>query len=122
MQDSRSVEHKGVVEEVNDDQIRVGFISHSACSSCHAKGVCSLSEIENKYVEVRNDGSEFKVGDNVDILLQQRQGFKALWLGYVLPFILMVLTLILVMAITEREGLAGLTGVLVLLPYYLSRS
>ncbi len=119
MQDNRSVEHKGVVEEVNDDQIRVGFISHSACSSCHAKGVCSLSEVENKYVEVRNGGSEFKVGDNVDILLQQRQGFNALWLGYVLPFILMVLTLIIVMAITEREGLAGLTGVLVLLPYYL---
>jgi sigma-E factor negative regulatory protein RseC len=119
MQDNGSVEHKGVVEEVNSDQIRVGFISHSACSSCYAKGACSLSELENKYVEVRNEGSGFKVGDNVDILLQQRQGFKALWLGYVLPFILMVAILIIVMAVTEREGVAGISGVSVLIPYYL---
>ncbi len=119
MRDNTSVEHKGVVEKIDGRIIRVGFVSHSACSGCHAKGVCSLSEVENKYVEVIHDGSELIVGDSVDILLEQKQGFTALWLGYVLPFIVMVLTLVIVMATTGREGLAGLSGVLILVPYYL---
>ena len=119
MRDSRSVEHKGIVEKVDDKLIRVGFTAHSACSGCHAKGVCSLSEVESKFVEIKQDGRDLKVGDRVDILLQQNQGFRALWLGYVLPFIVMVTTLIIVVAATDREGLAGLVGVAVLLPYYL---
>ena len=31
----------------------------------------------------------------------------------------MVTTLIIVMAVTEREGVAGISGVLILMPYYL---
>ena len=119
MRDKTSVEHKGIVEEINDQVIRVGFVSHSACSGCHARGACSLSDVESKYVEVNSKGGEYSVGENVDILLKQSQGFKALWLGYVLPFLIMVFTLIVVMAISNREGLAGLAGISVLVPYYL---
>jgi len=118
MRDNRSVEHKGVVEKVNDNIVRVGFVAHSACSGCHAKGVCSLSEVENKFVEVNSDGNSYEVGERVDIILQQKQGFHALWLGYILPFIIMVTVLIVVIAITEREGLAGLMSVGILIPYY----
>jgi sigma-E factor negative regulatory protein RseC len=119
MRDKGSVEHKGVVEEVNDNLVRVGFVAHSACSGCHARGVCSLSEVENKFVEVRDDDNSYKTGDRVDILLQKSQGFRALWLGYILPFILMVAVLLIAVAITGREGLAGLLSVGVLVPYYL---
>ena len=119
MPNNNSVEHQGVVEKVDENQIRVGFVSHSACSGCHARGACSLSDVESKYVEADSKGIEYVVGEEVEILLKQRQGFKALWLGYVLPFIIMVLTLIVVMAVTEREGLAGLAGIFVLVPYYL---
>ena len=119
MQDNRSVEHKGVVEAINGKVVRVGFAAHSACSACHAKGVCSLSEVESKFVEVKNTGREFTVGDAVDILLQEKQGFRALWLGYVLPFLIMTATLILLVLATGREGLAGLSALGVLIPYYL---
>jgi len=119
MRDNSSVEHKGVVEEINGDVIRVGFVAHSACSACHARGACSLSDVESKYVEVERKGTEYIIGEKVDILLKQKQGFKALWLGYILPFIVMVLTLIIVMAVTDREGLAGLAGISILIPYYL---
>ena len=118
MPNKSSVEHQGVVEKVDENLIRVGFVSQSACSGCHARGACSLSDLESKYVEVANNGTEYAVGEKVNILLQQRQGFKALWLGYVLPFIVMVLTLIIIMEVTGREGLAGLAGISVLVPYY----
>lgn len=119
MPNNSSVEHQGVVEKVDGSQVRVGFVSHSACSGCHARGACSLSDLDSKYVDVNSKGNDYYVGEKVDILLKQRQGFKALWLGYVLPFIIMVLTLIIVMEVTDREGLAGLAGISALVPYYL---
>ena len=73
MPDDRSVEHFGVVEKVSDQIIRVGFVSHSACSGCHAKGACSLSDVESKYVEVNNNDTGLQVGDAVNIILQQKQ-------------------------------------------------
>lgn len=115
-----SVEHDGVVVDVTDRKIRVDFIAKSACSGCHAKGACALSDVESKFVEVNNEGTLLEVGNTVKIILQQKQGFRALWIGYVLPLFLMVTTLIIVLSISGREGLAGISGVLILIPYYLA--
>ena len=120
MRENKSVEHKGVVERVDGKVVRVGFVAHSACSACHAKGACSLSDVESKYVEVLDTEGSYSIGDKVDITLQQQQGFKALWFGYVLPFLVMLITLIIVVSATGREGLAGLFAVGVLIPYYLT--
>jgi len=118
MRSKASVEHKGVVEKISDSVIRVGFVSHSACSGCHAKGACSLSDVENKYVDIKNEGGSYQPGEPVDIILEQKQGFRALWLGYILPLLVMLTTLLIVVAITGREGLAGIIAVLILIPYY----
>ena len=48
-----SIEHLGRVESICDNLIRVGFVSHSSCSSCHAKGVCAVSDVDSKYIEVK---------------------------------------------------------------------
>jgi len=90
MSDKAVVEHKGVVQEFDSEMIKVGFVSHSACSACHARGACSLSEVEDKFVEIANNRSDIKIGDEVNIVLQQNQGFKALWFGYVLPFLVLL--------------------------------
>lgn len=118
MRSKASVEHKGVVEKISDSVIRVGFVSHSACSGCHARGACSLSDVENKYVDIKNEGGSYLPGDPVDIILEQKQGFMALWLGYILPLLVMLAALLIVVAITGREGLAGIIAVLILMPYY----
>ncbi len=52
-------------------------------------------------------------------MLKKSLGFKALFLGYILPFLLLVITLFTSLTITKNEGLAGLLSVGVLLPYYL---
>lgn len=117
MQKKASVEHGGIVENITDDVVRVGFLSHSSCASCHAKGACSLSDVENKYVEVKNT-NDYKVGEDVTIMLEQTMGFKALWYGYMIPLLILVLGVIVVSAITGRDGLAGLIALGLLFPYY----
>lgn len=118
MQEAASVEHRGIVESITDKIVRVGFVSHAACSSCHAKGVCSVSEVESKYVEVKTTVSNWEIGETVLILLEKKLGFKALWFGYVLPLIVMLAGMIICYAVTGKDGLAGLVALGLLIPYY----
>lgn len=119
MQDNTSVEHRGVVESFTNNIVRVGFVSHASCSSCHAKGVCAVSEVDSKYVEVKTTGSSWDVGESVLIILEKKLGFKALWFGYVLPLLVLLSGLIITYALTGKDGLAGLVALGVLIPYYL---
>lgn len=115
----QSVLHRGVVESIVGERVRVRFVAHSACSGCHAKGVCNLSEVENKFVEVPQRNLDLTVGEEVDILLERNLGLRAVLFGYVIPLILLLLALILVYEFTEREGAAAIAGIAILIPYYL---
>ena len=79
MQKNSTVEHSGIVERLEGNKVRVGFVSEAACSGCHARGACSLSEVENKFVEVYDDERQWSPGEQVGIILEQRAGYQALW-------------------------------------------
>ncbi len=119
MEKTASVEHSGVVEYVDSQVVRVGFVSHASCSSCHAKGACSISEVDSKYVEVKTSEKEYKIGEPVTIVLEQKMGFKALWFGYIIPLIVLLIGVIVTYSITGKDGLAGLVAIGLLPPYYL---
>ena len=114
------IRHPGIVEEVGEDLIEVKILSMSACASCHAKGSCSVADVEEKVVEVPNDHQkEYSKGDNVMLRMESSLGMKALFYGYLLPFIVLLATLIIMISVTSREGLSALVAILVLAPYYL---
>jgi sigma-E factor negative regulatory protein RseC len=50
--------------------------------------------------------------------MQRDSGYKALLLGYVLPFILLMIVLITFLSIEGSELLAGILALLILVPYY----
>ncbi|MBT3242085.1 MAG: Fis family transcriptional regulator [Bacteroidetes bacterium] len=114
-----SIEHLGRVESICDNLIRVGFVSHSSCSSCHAKGVCAVSDVDSKYIEVEDIGRRWDLGETVKIVFAQKEGFKALWYGYVLPLLVLLAAMIITFALTGKDGLSGLVAIGILIPYYL---
>jgi sigma-E factor negative regulatory protein RseC len=114
---ANKISHKGIVRKTGDDFVTVVITSESACSGCHAEGACSLSGKEEKIVEVRGK-YDFKEGDNVTVLMEQSIGFMALFLGYVLPLIIVILTLIILISSDYSELTAGILSVLSLMPYY----
>ncbi len=118
MQSGATVAHDGVVEAVSGENVRVRFVAHSACAACHAKGVCSVSDSEEKFVDVVSDAAGLKVGDRVEVLLAQSQGFRAVWFGYGLPLLILLAVIFTVYGVTGRDALAGLTGLVSLAPYY----
>ena len=114
-----AIAHEGMVVSLRDNLVRVKFVAHSACAACSAKGICSVSESEEKYVDVADSGLELIPGDRVEILLEQAQGFKALFYGYILPLLVLLAVLTGVYLATNREGISALAGLGALIPYYL---
>jgi len=119
MSNSKSVEHKGRIDSIEGNKICVNFIAMSACASCHAKGVCSTSDMKEKSVEVFDFTNQFQVGEEVNVILKQSLGFRALFLGYVLPFFLVLIILIVLTITTNNEAVSGVGALTVLIPYYL---
>ena len=117
--DMESISHPGIIEQVTDDKIIVKIIAMSACSSCHAKGMCNVADMEEKVIEVKkHPHKDLKSGDEVRVTMKASQGSKAVLLGYIFPFFLMIGILLLVLFLSKDEGLAGLSAILVLIPYY----
>ena len=119
MQSSKSVEHKGTVESISDGMVKVNILSLSACASCHARGACSVADMQEKIIDIRTPETNFSIGETVNVAMQQSLGFKALFLGYVLPFILVMIILFSCAAAGFSEGKSGLLSLAVLPPYYL---
>ena len=118
MNPSGNIEHKGIVEEVKGNVAKVTILAESACSTCHAKGVCGASETQDKTVEVNIHNTIFTTGEHVNVILKKSEGYKALFYGYVFPLIILLITLILTQSIFERELIAGLFSIGILIPYY----
>ncbi|MBA7550238.1 hypothetical protein ES705_42748 [subsurface metagenome] len=115
---SKEIKHPGVITSIVSSKIKVNITTFSACSSCGAKGICSISDVKDKIVEVPKTG-DFSVGQEVQVILHQTQGFKALYLGYIQPFIIVLLTLIITGSLTRNELLVGLFSLGSLALYYL---
>ena len=118
MSNTKSIEHRGRIDSIDGNKINVSFIALSGCASCHAKGFCGAADMQEKAVEVYDFTDQYQVGDEVNVILKQTLGFRALFLGYVLPFILVLFILIILTAITNNEAISGIGALAVLVPYY----
>lgn len=119
MKDSESlpINHAGIVKQNSGKSVTVSISATSACSGCHAKGSCNMLGVEEKLVEI-NGSYNVSEGDIVTILMKQSLGYRALLFGYVLPFLLILVTLITMSSMNFSELSTGLVSLATLLPYY----
>jgi len=113
------IDHEGVIEEITDSMVRVRISSQSACASCHAKGACSTGDMEDKFIDVPLQRSDYRLGDYVKVSISKHTGFKAVAIGYIYPFFLVLLSLIVLGAAGMDELQTGLISLGLLIPYYL---
>ncbi|MHC1690558.1 MAG: SoxR reducing system RseC family protein [Bacteroidales bacterium] len=114
------IEHQGEIIEIGIDYIMVEIISQSACSSCNAKSMCSMSEAESKVVEVENKGYEmFEIGETVNVILRKSLGFKALYISYLIPLLILILILLSLSSFGIGELTTGLSIIIALAVYYI---
>ncbi len=112
------IKHSGRITEITPSEITVEIISESACSSCHAASMCGMAEIKRKQVTV-SAVLGYEVGEEVWVNLKRTMGFKAVWIAYVLPLVLLVADIMVCSAAGVNEILSGLSALLCVGIYYL---
>jgi positive regulator of sigma E activity len=112
------LEHDGIVQRSDQNSVTVKFSSASACSGCHADKTCNFMHNEEKTVEVKGF-YDVKPGDKVMIRMKKSMGFSAIFLGYLIPLILVITMLAILSVLKVSEGLTGIGSIGILLPYYM---
>ena len=112
MSKKNEIRHEGKIVEITPEFTTVEILVSSACAACHAKGLCGMSETEEKVIMVPTDPyAEHKVGDKVTVMTKMSMGMKAVWISYVIPLaVLMILILTLSMVI-DSQAVCGLSAV-----------
>jgi sigma-E factor negative regulatory protein RseC len=110
------LEHVGLVTDTQHGRVKISLIG-SGCSACH-KSLCMLGDSKAKEVEIPSNTNQFKAGDEVIVKINPASGYKAVTLLYLLPFILMMIPLLVMSRFGYHEGIAGVTSLLILVPYF----
>lgn len=117
MSRKNEIRHEGRIVEITPEFTTVEILVSSACAACHAKGLCGMSEAEEKVIMVPTDPyAQHNVGDKVTVMTKMSMGMKAVWISYVVPLIILMILILSLSEIFDSQllcGLASLGGVAV---------
>ena len=117
---SSIIQHKGIVQDIQNDHLEIMIISESACSSCKSKKVCSISEIKEKLIRIETNYKTYKIGDKVTVFLEEKMGVIAVIFAYVLPLVLMISILVAGYLLKFSEPILGGAVIVSLSVYYIA--
>ena len=99
------IKHDGIIIALNEDGTAlVRIVQTSACAACKAKAMCASAESAEKEMTVtlayphplpegkgvNTAHQTYAIGDEVEVMVQQKMGWKAVVLAYLLPFFVML--------------------------------
>ena len=116
---NKEIVHSGVITGMDGNKIRIHIEQQSACSTCHSRSVCMASDMKGKEVFVENDGGNYQIGETVELLGRTSTGLLAVLLAFVIPFLLILLSLIILQRVVTSEAVSALISLSLLMPYYL---
>ncbi len=115
------ITHPGFVKELSSNSAKISIAVSTGCASCQVKGACNVGEMDEKLIEIPlSSGQTLSLGQQVVIEMKQSLGTWAVLFGYIFPFLVVLLSLIILTSMDIEEGIAGLISLGLLLPYYLA--
>lgn len=116
---NNTIKHLGIVENIQGSHLSVRIVQTSACAACSVKGHCSSADSKDKIIDIIDTATaSYQVGENVMVVGETSMGMQAVALAFIIPFVLLIFTLFLFMALIENELYAALLSLAVLVPYY----
>jgi len=119
MGELNTIEHTGIVQSIDDKHVDVRIETHPSCAGCMATSFCNVSGKEEKVIRALRT-VDVNTGDHVMVVMERSMGLRALFLGYLIPFLILISLLILLTSLNVPEFVAGLSAFLSLIPYYLA--
>jgi positive regulator of sigma E activity len=111
------ISHEAIVLSTDHDSVTVSLLDQVACSGCHAEKSCSLSGMQKK--EITFIGNyKFLPGSHVVVHMKSTMGYLAIFLGYLLPLIIFLGSMIFLHWLSVSELTIGLIALGLLIPYY----
>ena len=120
------IKHDGIIIALNEDGTAlVRIVQTSACAACKAKAMCASTESAEKEMRVQlaypqplpigkgeNTAHQtYAIGDEVEVMVQQKMGWKAVVLAYLLPFFVMLAVIFMGNGLLAMgDGATGLLG------------
>ena len=120
MSKKNEIVHSGKIVEITPDFTTVEIIVDSACSGCHAKSLCGMSEEQEKLISLPTDPyADHQVGDIVKVYTKMSMGLKAVWISYVIPLMILMILILSLSSVIGNEVISGLAAVGGVGVYYL---
>lgn len=117
---SAVIRHEGRVLSVTSVQTKVEILAQMACAACHAKAVCGASNGESRVITIRReDDGKIRPEDRVNVVIRQGQGFKAVFIAYLIPLFILLVLLLTLPLFFENELVTGLGALGFVALYYL---
>lgn len=114
------IRHRGRICAITQEGVRVEILNKSMCAACHARSLCSLGDERIKTVSIKYcDSSMFSIGEEVEVVMRQTMGLKAVLFSYVYPLIILMILLLSLPRLNINELFSALLAVLAVATYYL---
>ena len=117
------ITHPAVITKITANSVFAEVKVKSACGNCAMKGACGIGDCANKTIEIHTDKAEtYHPGEEITVTLAENYGFFALFYGYILPLLMVLIVLFGAMALGLGEIASGIYSIIVLIPYYFGLS
>ena len=115
-----NISKEGEIIALTDKSVTIRYLCASACRNCPAQNLCPSHENQNKEIEIMRDKDKiYQIGDKVKINLQERSGWLAIIVAYIIP--LVIILGFISYGTTERwsELTTATIGLLIVPVYYI---
>ena len=103
--------------------LTVEIEGQEACGGCALKGRCGSEGCKKSVYSFQlKDTTSYHIGDTVELVISETNGFLAVFWGYILPLMLIVTVLSAALYLDQSEIRSGIYGIIVLIPYYFGLS
>lgn len=115
-----NIRHCGVIESIEGHRIRIHTVRSSACDSCGASSTCNGKRGKDFSIDITDESmSSYKPGDRVYVEISAKTGRQAVAIGFALPLIIFVATLLTMHYAGCSDGQTAMGAIASLAIYYL---
>jgi sigma-E factor negative regulatory protein RseC len=77
-----------------------------------------MGEGNERILDITDYTPDLQIGDTVSITISRKMGNRAVLLGYLVPFLILITALLILNHFGIREWLSGLIAISLLIPYF----
>ena len=109
----------GVIESINGTHARIQIVRPSECQTCEASSRCNIHSGKITYVDIDDQRlAKYQKGDRVQVEITAKAGRYAVAIGFALPLVLFVSTMLALHYNGATDEIAALSAIGVIGVYY----